>query len=210
MRRRGLSSFSKVGGDPMAAMLSARRAEVCSIMTVASSAALGDKSEKRCEAWTSREPAGALQEVRRRARGLACTGDGDSKSLPYLTDLPRRSDWRMTTLPRSAAGYVRLRYLAPRLTSHCHAAGSTRPNYQTAVDTPVDSQPGLAFPCMWPPSRFTYFKGRKVRPLRQRVSRVPVLDCCSPWSVSSRLSNTTCLARSSQDHQHHSARLRLL
>lgn len=140
--------------------------------------------------------------------GLHCTGD--SKSLPYLTDLPRRSDWRMTTLPRSAAGYVRLRYLAPQLTSHCHAAGSTRPNYQTAVDTPVDSQPGLAFPCMWPPSRFTYFKGRKVRPLRQLVSRVPVLAFCSPWSVSSRLSNTNCLAKPSQDHQQHSVRLRLL
>ena len=142
--------------------------------------------------------------------GLHCTGD--SKSLPYLTDLPRRSDWRMTTLPRSAAGYVRLRYLAPQLTSHCHAAGSTRPNYQTAVDTPVDSQPGLAFPCMWPPSRFTYFKGRMESSAlaANRQPCVPVLDFCSPWSVSSCLFNTTCLAKSSQDHQQHSVRPRLL
>jgi len=86
----------------------------------------------------------------------------------------------MTTLPRSAAGYVRLRYLAPRLTSHCHAAGSTRPNYQTAVDRYPQwiANLGFAFPCIWPQSRFTYFKGRKVRPLRQLVSRVPVLGLC--------------------------------
>jgi len=46
LRRRGLSSFSKGGVDPMAAKVSARRAEVCSIMTVASSAALFDGERK--------------------------------------------------------------------------------------------------------------------------------------------------------------------
>jgi len=82
LRRRGLSSFSKGGVDPMAARLSARRAEVCSIMTVASSAALGDRSEKRCEGVDkSRTGGGSARGTTSSTRlGLNWTGQ-DSKSL---------------------------------------------------------------------------------------------------------------------------------